>query len=70
MGFDGVLWALSAAVGRKCPAGGNNRGMRIATASVCTGFAMTGIFTWGAAQGRFRVVREADPYTRLSLNAP
>ena len=35
---------------------------RIATASVRTGFAMTGIFTWGAAQGSFRVVREADPY--------
>ena len=41
IGFGGVLWVLSAAVGRKCPAGGNNRGMRIATASVRTGFAMT-----------------------------
>ena len=25
MGFDGVLWALSAAVGRKCPAVGMAR---------------------------------------------
>ena len=45
MGFGGVLWVLSAAVGRKCPAGGNNRGMRIATASVRTGFAMTDLIT-------------------------
>ena len=39
-----------------------SREERIATASVRTGLAMTGIFTWGAAQSRFRVVREAGPY--------
>ena len=43
------------------------RGERIATASVRTGFAMTGSFTWGAAV----IVRRREgtpPYEDLSLN--
>ena len=60
LGFDGVLSSLSFAAERKGAAGGNyecrrhSAGVRIATASLRTGFAMTRFFTWGCSGYRRR----------------
>ena len=60
LGFDGVLSSLSFAAERKGAAGGiyecmrHSAGVRIATASLRTGFAMTRFFTWGCSGYRRR----------------
>ena len=60
LGFDGVLSSLSFAAERKGAAGGiyecmrHSAGVRIATASLRTGFAMTRFFTWECSGYRRR----------------
>ena len=74
LGFDGVISSLSFAAERKGAAGGiyermrHSAGVRIATASLRTGFAMTRFFTWECS-GYRRRGEDTPPYGCVARSA-